>query len=1136
MKLRKLFLTVLAGAALLMACDKKEVDLGPAKLTVNPTDVAFEQDMDSKDISLVATRDWAVTGLPDWIALSKESGAANPDAQKVVISVTQNEGYNRSATLTFSIGFARSVLHVSQAGPDGEVDNGDGSKTNPYNVEGVIAFVTALGDKESENNVYVKGKISAISEEYSTQYGNGAFTISDDGTTESPQFTAYRVLYLGNKKFASGDTQIQVGDDVILYGKVVNYKGNTPETAQGAAFLFSLNGVDKGGDGGQGGEGTPKGTGTLEDPYNPAGIAAVAAALADNAVSTESYYMKGKISKIAVSKNVDQTFANSGDYGNASFYITDSEDATGEFYIYQTYYLGNRKWVTGDTDIKVGDEVIVYGPVTKYVSSYGTTLETSGKGASYIYSLNGTTGSDTPPTPVVEPKGTGTKDDPFNVAAAIVKAKETGETVTADEYYIKGIVATVSLSAEHKNADLNLVDVENGEVFKAFRIKGFEGADITGTEPIKKGDVVVICGKIVNFKGNTPETDQGGKLITWNDKTSFDGQGGGGGVPAGDSYVLDKDAIKAAHTEAWSYTSGEKKVKATDGSEWTLVNTYASKDQVTVQMNKGKGSYVLTPAAPEGKVVKKISVVLNKAAKGDGEMGDRPIDILSADGATTLLDDVTGQTLADGLEVPAGNAQVKIICDETNGGAVYITSITVTFTDGEGGGQGGEGGGGEGGDTPAKPVNEGTLESPYTVADALIAAKDADLTGKEYYVKAIVGKDIAIKNGTASFELMDGTTDGKLTVVKAKSFKGAAFDGNEALDWLDEVILKGTVTEYSTLPALTDGEFILWNGKKTFKGPETNLAKVIAAADNADVYFTAVVSAVTTNSFVVTDGTNNFYVFKPATMAAIGDKVTVSGVKTTYGGIVETSQGAEVEVVETGKTVEYTVADDITASFDAYPASNTGKTSDYVTFTGKLVKSGNFYNVEVEGATTYKGSVSNPIAALGLDALVDKTVDFTGYYVGTNKSGNNNFINFVCTKAVEFVEDPKEPFEIVFTSAAAVTSEGVTVTCTKGSGSTAPAWNENSSELRLYAKNVIKVASAEDIAKIDFYFHKQGSKAFQSISMTSTEGTYTDCAASTSATDSKIATWEGTSKLVELTLGDASGGQRVLEKVVITLK
>ena len=78
-------------------------------------------------------------------------------------------------------------------------------------------------------------------------------------------------------------------------------------------------------------------------------------------------YIKGKISRIAQSKGVDQTFEGSGDYGNASFYIVDAEDGTGEFYIYQTYYLGGVKWVAGNEDVKVGDEVIIYGPVTKYV-------------------------------------------------------------------------------------------------------------------------------------------------------------------------------------------------------------------------------------------------------------------------------------------------------------------------------------------------------------------------------------------------------------------------------------------------------------------------------------------------------------------------------------------------------------------------------------------------------------------------------------------------------------------------------------------------------------------------------------------------------------------------------------------------
>ena len=148
---------------------------------------------------------------------------------------------------------------------------------------------------------------------------------------------------------------------------------------------------------------------------------------------------------------------------------------------------------------------------------------------------------------------------------------------------------------------------------------------------------------------------------------------------AASSFVLDGEAIKAAHSGKWGYDSGSKSVTATDGSVWTLFNTYANTSQVTVQMNKGKSAYVLTPELPSGKSIKQIAVVLNKKNDGTGEMGDRPMDILSADGTATLLDNVTGQSLADGLEVPAGNTQVRIICDEKDGGAVYITSITVFF-------------------------------------------------------------------------------------------------------------------------------------------------------------------------------------------------------------------------------------------------------------------------------------------------------------------------------------------------------------------------------------------------------------------------------------------------------------------------
>ena len=515
MKLRNLFMAVVAGAAMLVGCNK-EVDLGPAKLALDQTTLAFEAAGGSQTVSVTATRDWAVSGVPDWVALSATSGKAAVEAQPVKITVAQNAEYNRSATIVFTIGFARTSLTINQAGPEGEIDNGDGTLENPFNVAGVIEYVNELGaDVASPKKVFVAGIISAVDEEFNTQYGNGAFKISDDGKTTGAQFTAYRILYLGNQKFTAGDTQIKVGDEVIIYGNVVNYKGNTPETQQGNAFLYSLNGVDKGGaEGGEGGgTGEPKGSGTLEDPFNPAGIAAVAEKLADNAVSEQSYYMKGKISKIAVSKGVDQTFANSGSYGNASFYIADAEDGTGEFYIYQTYYLGNRKWVTGDTDIKVGDEVIVYGPVTKYVSSYGTTLETSGKGASYIYSLNGATeGGDTP----------GGGDDYSSAASKTVE--EFIQLADKSTYY--KLTGTVS-KFNPTYCSFDLTDA-SGTIYVYSVLAAYKTDE--WKNKIKDGGTITIAGKYEYYANKSQHEVVDAAILEYTD-----GQGGGD-EPGGDDY------------------------------------------------------------------------------------------------------------------------------------------------------------------------------------------------------------------------------------------------------------------------------------------------------------------------------------------------------------------------------------------------------------------------------------------------------------------------------------------------------------------------------------------------------------------------------------------------------------------------
>lgn len=89
--------------------------------------------------------------------------------------------------------------------------------------------------------VYVKGQITSI-KEVSTSFGNVTYDISDDATAAN-KLTVYRGYFYDNKHFTSND-QIKVGDVVVVYGKLVNYKNNTPQVTNSS--IYSLNGVVSG--------------------------------------------------------------------------------------------------------------------------------------------------------------------------------------------------------------------------------------------------------------------------------------------------------------------------------------------------------------------------------------------------------------------------------------------------------------------------------------------------------------------------------------------------------------------------------------------------------------------------------------------------------------------------------------------------------------------------------------------------------------------------------------------------------------------------------------------------------------------------------------------------------------------------
>ena len=124
----------------------------------------------------------------------------------------------------------------------------------------------------------------------------------------------------------------------------------------------------------------PEGDGTQAKPYSASQAHAIAAALANGATTPSKVYVRGIVHKIASGHEKAVS-----DYGNGQFYISDDgESSDNDFYCFQVYYLGGKKFSSAD-QVKVGDDVIVYGQLT----NYSGTCETVGKGASFVYSLNG---------------------------------------------------------------------------------------------------------------------------------------------------------------------------------------------------------------------------------------------------------------------------------------------------------------------------------------------------------------------------------------------------------------------------------------------------------------------------------------------------------------------------------------------------------------------------------------------------------------------------------------------------------------------------------------------------------------------------------------------------------------------------
>ena len=219
------------------------------------------------------------------------------------------------------------------------------------------------------------------------------------------------------------------------------------------------------------------GSGTKDDPYDvPSTIKLIAAGPPSTKI-----YTKGIVSKI---DEID-----TGNFGNATYYISNDGTTTDQLEVYRGYGLGGAKFKS-ENDLKVGDEVIVYGVVVYYNNK---TMEfTQG---SEIYSLNGETAGGSGDETGIE----------VTCAQAVELTNALADGGTSDETYtVTGYITEVIGSPSRNQQTFWMADTKDGgKVFEAYYANLPEGVN-----EFKVGSKVKITGKLMKFVKDSKVTPE----------------------------------------------------------------------------------------------------------------------------------------------------------------------------------------------------------------------------------------------------------------------------------------------------------------------------------------------------------------------------------------------------------------------------------------------------------------------------------------------------------------------------------------------------------------------------------------------------------------------------------------------------
>ncbi len=601
MSIRNYFLGAFAALALLVSCDPKE-DLGEPNLTLDKTSIEFDSpEAATQTFVLTSTRDWKVNSqLPEWLGVNPVSGGAEPKGTTIEVTVTANSGTDRNASVTFTIGTVQKELSVSQKGEAGSSDD-------------LIVYHNDFDKEKAEKGDSWSKQTLDVNESWKNEKGTGIASVD----YAFAAMTVRNGAGLANSSNEGNNSSVYAGSGVNnLFFAKENYFQVKNITLDASQKNYTLS------------------FGAIRSVFQ--------AAAGESVFDPEQFsvYISNDGSKWV---ELEYAFA-SGSAQDAKWDMASSTftlpDNTSALYLYFTTTEASTYRID-DLDLSVA-------------SAAGTAIDFS-KGTEIG-------GGDTPdPGPVGTPEGDGTEASPFNVAAAQAKIKTLGADVASEEFYIKGIISNVKeVSTQFGNATYHISDdgttAGQLEVFRGYYINGEK---FTSEDLIKVGDEVVILGKLINYKGNTPEVNQGNKLISINGKTGDDIK----------MFTVSTDAINVS-ADAESAT-----FKVNGNVEWTASVTegdfvtilYGDKgngaDDVVLQLTKNES----TEAARTAKItvtitadvpVKSYEVVLTQAKKPGEVSGGGVVDVLNlafTGMSGTTYKDWSGKT-ATSPAVYAGNS------------------------------------------------------------------------------------------------------------------------------------------------------------------------------------------------------------------------------------------------------------------------------------------------------------------------------------------------------------------------------------------------------------------------------------------------------------------------------------------------